>query len=113
MSKKYLTQYKHFPKFEGIVPPPGGWKSETYYRVMVSFSKRQPIFESIFYSGFLDYGNPTWHCRMFTHDYGTDVYGSIIEQIYYMCVVEELYQEIDFDAYSNSRVTWPAAPGSK
>lgn len=35
-----------------IVPPPGGWKNQSWYAVDVSFSATNPIHEGIIYTGF-------------------------------------------------------------
>ena len=59
------------PKERTIIPPISGWKERTYYKVLVSFHKGNPIHQAIFYTGFLNgrnggpggYSkawNPTW-----------------------------------------------------
>lgn len=58
------------PANRTIIPPIGGWKASTYYRVFVTLSKTKQIGFAIFYSGFLDENgepahlnqlwNPSW-----------------------------------------------------
>jgi len=41
-----------------VIPPKGGWVKSTYYIVWASFSEGNPIHKYIFYSGFLNNGEP-------------------------------------------------------
>ncbi len=54
---KYKT-----PIFMGMSPrklsPVGGWKERTYYSVMAAFTPNNPFHVYVFYSGFLQDGEP-------------------------------------------------------
>lgn len=55
-------------KKQYIYPPKGGWKQNAYYIVDVAFSINNPIHRRIFYTGFLNDGQPAGY-NHFDSDY--------------------------------------------
>lgn len=49
-----MPQYDMPPKERTIIPPVDGWKPQTYYIVEAAFSTTNPIYEYVFFSGFLN-----------------------------------------------------------
>ena len=49
-----MPQYDIPPKKKTIIPPAGGWKSQTWYIVEAAFFPSNPIHDYVFFSGFLD-----------------------------------------------------------
>lgn len=43
---------------KGIIPPDGGWEERSWYLVEVSYFKGNPIHQSLFFTGFLQEGQP-------------------------------------------------------
>jgi hypothetical protein len=73
-----------------IIAPSDGWKSKTYYKVMIAFNEHNPIHESIFYSGFLHEGEPASYNQVWNPIYDR---AFPIHEIFYLKVIGELFTE--------------------
>ena len=65
------------------------FKPQTYYTVEVAMASHNPIFQDIFYTGFLtEDGQPNSYDRLLQTD-------SKFQNIYYMKIIREINTEID------------------
>lgn len=80
----------NLPEKQEIISPQGGWKESTYYVVDVSYNKSNPIFKSIFYTGFLNGkgSGPGGYNELFCA--ATDN-GSTISDVYYMKAIRSIF----------------------
>lgn len=89
------------PKQASIETPDGGFKPQTYYRVLVSYSPRNPLYTALFYTGFNqhDTGAPTAAeaeemldaCSSIFPD-ETPVYDhKSFKDVYHLQIIKELY----------------------
>lgn len=75
-----------------IYAPEGGWKPQAFYVVEVSFNESNPIHLDIFYTGFLNNGNPAGYNKFIFAE------GSTISAAIYMKPVKFL---TSFDSYNH------------
>lgn len=83
-------------KKQYIYPLQKGWKENTWYIVEIAFSKFNPVFKALFYSGFLNEGTftPGGYNRLV----GSTLAGKeTIKDVYYMKVLKELISDKDMD----------------
>lgn len=70
-----------------IIPPSDGWEPQTYYVVDVSFNSANPVHRSIFFSGFLDFGEQAGYAQVFNGSYeGPERYACV----WYMKVISKI-----------------------
>ena len=92
---------KDYSKVQTVIPPEGGWQSNTLYLVDVAYFENNPIHRALFFSGFLHKGKPNgYHGIMSklpsTHYHELD---RELHQVYYLKVIrvlaseEELYDD--------------------
>lgn len=70
-----------------IIPPANGWKAESLYLVEVSFSKSNVIHNAVFYTGFLEKGQPAGYNELCLYEDKQDI-GDVI----FMRAVKFLYK---------------------
>lgn len=74
--------------------PENGWKAQTYYRVQVSLYRGNCTHESIFYSGFLEKGEPSAYSCFLNPTYDEVIkYNSHKQKISF---VEELFTKGEY-----------------
>lgn len=65
-----MIKVNDMPGSRGVVPPPGGWKADGVYVVLVSFLETNPMHYAILQVGFLDAnGNPGNYSELFNNTY--------------------------------------------
>lgn len=74
-----------------ILVPPGGWKANTLYLVLVSFRASNPIHESYLKVGFLDddTGQPAGYSLFWNNTCDENTFGSA----HFVQVLDELHTE--------------------
>ena len=71
--------------------PDGGWKPQTYYAVQLSCFSSNPVFDCLFYTGFLDKdGRPT-NGRFIANGYHADDVN--FRKLNYLRVINEVWSE--------------------
>ena len=80
-----------------IFPPDGGWKECTWYLVEVSFNPGNPVFNVVFYSGFLNgpAGSPGGYNFLASPTIDP---GYTIGSVYLMNVIRELATDEEWRA---------------
>ncbi len=75
------------PKERTIIHPETGFQERAYYIVEASFSPTNPIHRYIWFSGFLNNGNPSSYNQFFNYDDHLEIghchYFKTVEQIAY------------------------------
>ena len=65
-----MIKVNDMPGSRGVVPPPGGWKADGVYVVLVSFLATNPMHYAILQVGFLDTNdNPGNYSELFHNSY--------------------------------------------
>jgi len=82
-----------------VIPPEGGWKGSTWYKVRVAYNKSNPVHFALFFSGFLSEGEGSDGPQPLQYNH---VHGSTsgsenvpLRELYYLEVIEELWCERD------------------
>lgn len=89
MTPKYAKSKIPVATQQIIIPPVGGWKPSTNYVVEVCMNVNNPIFQDIFYTGFLtESGYPNGYNILF--DANTE-----IKNVKYMRAIREINCDID------------------
>lgn len=73
------------PFMKEIIPPDEGWKPQSYYKVLISFSDTNPIHVAVLYTGFLnDHGEPGSYHKIWNPIYGRQY---ALHDVYYLKAV--------------------------
>lgn len=84
-----------------ITPPENGWEPQTYYHVEVSFSKCNPIFGCIFFTGFLDEKMyPCGYNKLFLNNDETEDFYEIFD-VFYMRAIKKIISHGEIDMVPN------------
>ena len=77
------------PRERTIIAPEGGWEPRTYYVVEVASRPTNPIHRAIFYSGFLNKGEPAGYNAIWNATYEVgDQYP--ISKCHYLKVIAQI-----------------------
>lgn len=81
-----------------IIPPPSGWVPKTLYVVHVSVHPKNPIWEAVFYSGFLNDGEPGGYNQIWSP------HSSVltIDRVHFLRALRAL--GVDFDGIREERL---------
>lgn len=76
------------PKEKTIIPPAGGWKERTYYVVETAINPCNVVHRAIFYSGFLDKGEPAGYNVVWNATYSGATHK--LHKYHYLKVISEI-----------------------
>ena len=68
--------------------PKGGWKKQTWYFVEMSMSSGNPVFEGLFFTGFVNNGQPAGYHTLFPKN--TPEEKISYSQLHYLKVIREI-----------------------
>jgi len=73
------------PKDRTVLPPDDGWQGQAYYIVDVAYNVHNPVHRTIFYSGFLQNGEPAGYSKLWESNKP-----DIISNLHYLRAVKKI-----------------------